>query len=90
MQPELTPRPPSIVATRDVLRFEDGDDLVRSRIDDEDLVADIRATGATVRTSSHDPLIELVQAQRLALAVAAQRGLDPDAPRGLSRSIILT
>jgi len=57
---------------------------------DEDLVADIRATGATVRTSSHDPLIELVQAQRLALAVAAQRGLDPDAPRGLSRSIILT
>ena len=56
---------------------------------DEDLVADIRATGATVRTSSRDPLVELVQAQRLALAVAEQRGLDPDAPRGLSRSIIL-
>ena len=29
-----------IVVTRDVLRFEDGDDLMRSRIDDEDLVAD--------------------------------------------------
>jgi fructoselysine-6-P-deglycase FrlB-like protein len=56
---------------------------------DEDLVADIRATGATVRTSSRDPLIELVQAQRLALAVADHRGLDPDSPRGLSRSIIL-
>jgi hypothetical protein len=40
LQPELTPRPPSIVVTRDVLRFEDGDDLMRSRIDDEDLVAD--------------------------------------------------
>src|SRR6478609_2230214 len=40
LQPERMPRPPSIVATRDVLRFEDGDDLVRSRIDDEDLVAD--------------------------------------------------
>jgi hypothetical protein len=40
LRPELTPRPPSIVVTRDVLRVEDGDDLVRSRIDDEDLVAD--------------------------------------------------
>ena len=40
LQPELTPRLPSIVVTRDVLRFEDGDDLMRSRIDDEDLVAD--------------------------------------------------
>jgi fructoselysine-6-P-deglycase FrlB-like protein len=57
---------------------------------DDDLVADIRATGATVRTSTRDPLVELVQAQRLALAVAEQRGLDPDAPRALSRSIILS
>ena len=56
---------------------------------DEDLVGDIRATGATVRTSSRDPLVELVQAQRLALAVAERRGLDPDAPRALSRSVIL-
>jgi hypothetical protein len=40
LRPKLTPRPPSIVVTRDVLRVEDGDDLVRSRIDDEDLVAD--------------------------------------------------
>ncbi len=56
---------------------------------DDDLAADIRATGALVRTSTNDPMIELVQAQRLATAVAAQRGLDPDAPRHLTRSIVL-
>lgn len=56
---------------------------------DDDLVADITATGATVRTGDADPLIDLVQAQRLAVAVAEERGLDPDAPRHLSRSIML-
>lgn len=29
-----------IVVMRDALRFENGDDLVRARVDDEDLVAD--------------------------------------------------
>ncbi|MGV8882710.1 MAG: SIS domain-containing protein [Rhodoglobus sp.] len=57
---------------------------------DSDLVAQIEATGATVLTSTRDPLVELLQAQRLAVEVAALRGLNPDAPRHLTRSIILT
>ena len=56
---------------------------------DELLAEQIRATGATVILGSHDPLIELVQAQRLAVAVAESRNLDPDNPRHLTRSIIL-
>ena len=54
-----------------------------------DLVADIEATGAVVRTSTADPLVQLVTAQRLAVDVAGSRGLDPDVPRALSRSVIL-
>ncbi|MBX3195499.1 MAG: SIS domain-containing protein [Schumannella sp.] len=57
---------------------------------DATLAADVRATGATVREPAADPLVELVQAQRLAVAAAEHRGLDPDHPRHLSRSIILT
>jgi fructoselysine-6-P-deglycase FrlB-like protein len=56
---------------------------------DEALVADIRATGATVRVGARDPLVELVGAQRLAVDLAASRGLDPDNPRHLTRSIVL-
>ncbi|MGW0466350.1 hypothetical protein ACWDX6_13880 [Streptomyces sp. NPDC003027] len=32
----------------------------------------------------------LVRAQRLAAALAARRGLDPDRPRHVSRSVILS
>jgi fructoselysine-6-P-deglycase FrlB-like protein len=53
------------------------------------LADDIRVTGATVVEPADDPLLELVQAQRLAVAAAEHRGLDPDAPRHLTRSIIL-
>ncbi|MGN6427609.1 MAG: SIS domain-containing protein [Leifsonia sp.] len=53
------------------------------------LVADIERTGALVRTSTGDPLVELADAQRLAVAIAEQRGLDPDNPRHLTRSIVL-
>lgn len=56
---------------------------------DDKLVDQIEAVGAQVVTSSHDPLIELAQAQRLAVAVAELRGLNPDTPRHLTRSIIL-
>lgn len=56
----------------------------------EQALADqIRATGATVVAGSHDPLIELVLTQRLAVAVAEERGLNPDTPRYLTRSIVL-
>lgn len=53
------------------------------------LVSDIERTGATVRTGDSDPLIELAQAQRLAVAIAERSGLNPDAPRHLTRSIVL-
>lgn len=36
-----------------------------------------------------DPLVDLVRAQRLAVALAGRRGLDPDRPRNLTRSIVL-
>ena len=54
-----------------------------------DLIADIEATGATVHADGLDPLVQLVQAQRLAVALAESRGLNPDSPRHLSRSVIL-
>ncbi|MFJ1703570.1 SIS domain-containing protein [Kitasatospora sp. NPDC088346] len=36
-----------------------------------------------------DPLADLVRVHRLAIAVAESRGLDPDKPRNLTRSVIL-
>jgi fructoselysine-6-P-deglycase FrlB-like protein len=58
---------------------------------DADLARDIAATGAVVIGGvADDPLIELALAQRLAVAVATRRGLDPDSPRHLTRSIVLS
>jgi fructoselysine-6-P-deglycase FrlB-like protein len=37
-----------------------------------------------------DPLADLILAQRFAVALAASRGLDPDRPRNLTRSVVLT
>lgn len=53
------------------------------------LVADVAATGATVVDHRADPLVELVRVHALADALSAARGLDPDAPRSLSRAVIL-
>jgi fructoselysine-6-P-deglycase FrlB-like protein len=53
------------------------------------LAEQVRATGALWVDGGLDPLAELVRAQRLAVAVAAGRGLDPDSPRHLTRSVIL-
>ncbi|MEU3613730.1 SIS domain-containing protein [Streptomyces sp. NPDC006872] len=55
----------------------------------EGLARQVRATGALWVPGRLDPLAELVRAQRLAVAVAAARGLDPDRPRHLTRSVIL-
>lgn len=49
----------------------------------------IEETGATIVSGGRDPLVELVQAQRVALALAEARGLDPDRPARLSRSVVL-
>jgi fructoselysine-6-P-deglycase FrlB-like protein len=54
-----------------------------------DLLADARRTGATVINPDADPLAGLIGAQRLAAALAARKGIDPDRPRALSRSVIL-
>jgi fructoselysine-6-P-deglycase FrlB-like protein len=48
------------------------------------------ATGATVVGGTLDPMAELVQIQRTAVALARARGLDPDHPRHLARSVVLS
>ncbi|MGV9289208.1 SIS domain-containing protein [Streptomyces sp. NPDC003719] len=53
------------------------------------LAEQVRDTGALWVAGGLDPLAELIRAQRLAVAVAAARGLDPDRPRHLTRSVIL-
>ena len=53
------------------------------------LAEQVRATGGMWVEGTLDPLAELVRVQRLAVAVAARRGLDPDRPRHLTRSVIL-
>ncbi|PII84149.1 sugar isomerase [Leucobacter sp. OLJS4] len=55
----------------------------------EGLSEQVAATGARFETSALDPLADLVRAQRVALARALARGLDPDQPRNLTRSVIL-
>jgi glutamine---fructose-6-phosphate transaminase (isomerizing) len=49
----------------------------------------VAATGARLHHGELDPLAELVLAQRFAVALAAHRGLDPDRPRLLTRSVVL-
>ena len=53
------------------------------------LLADARRTGAMVIASAADPLVGLTGAQRLAAELAERKGIDPDQPRALSRSVIL-
>lgn len=55
----------------------------------EGLEAQVRATGAGFVSSTMDPMAHLVLAQRVAVELAKVRGLNPDAPRNLTRSIIL-
>ena len=53
------------------------------------LVAQVEATGAVVVNDALDPLVDLVRVHRLALERATRRGLDPDRPRNLTRSVVL-
>jgi fructoselysine-6-P-deglycase FrlB-like protein len=54
------------------------------------LAGDVERTGATfVHSDGTDPLAHLLLAQRLAVALAVRRGLDPDRPRHLARSVII-
>jgi fructoselysine-6-P-deglycase FrlB-like protein len=54
------------------------------------LAEQIRSTGATLVECDRDPVAQLILAQRFAVAKAASRGLDPDQPRHLTRSVILS
>jgi fructoselysine-6-P-deglycase FrlB-like protein len=51
---------------------------------------EIAGTGAAVVHADIDPMAHLTTAQRLAVALAERKGLEPDTPRGLTRSIVLT
>jgi fructoselysine-6-P-deglycase FrlB-like protein len=51
---------------------------------------EITAAGGTTWFGREEPMAELVRAQLVAVAVARVRGLDPDRPRNLARSVILT
>jgi fructoselysine-6-P-deglycase FrlB-like protein len=53
------------------------------------LVEDIAATGATIVNDDIDPVADLVRVQLLSVRLAEQRGLDPDLPRSLTRSVVL-
>jgi fructoselysine-6-P-deglycase FrlB-like protein len=53
------------------------------------LLDDISATGATLICDDLDPVADLVRIQLLAVRLAKARGLDPDRPRHLSRSVVL-
>jgi fructoselysine-6-P-deglycase FrlB-like protein len=53
------------------------------------IVPDVVATGASVVDDDLDPVADLVRAQLFAVRRARLRGLDPDRPRNLTRSVIL-
>ncbi len=54
------------------------------------LAEQVRATGALFREHDRHPLAELVAAQRVAVARAVRLGLNPDEPRHLTRSVVLS
>lgn len=54
------------------------------------LADQVRATGALFVESDRDPMAELIVAQRVAVARAVRLGVNPDHPRHLTRSVVLT
>ncbi len=54
------------------------------------LAEEVARTGAHLAGGDVDALAELVRAHRVALTRSRDRGLDADAPRNLTRSVILT
>ena len=53
------------------------------------LATEVASTGARFEAGKLDPMAELVRAQRVALTRAQAKGLDPDSPRNLTRSVVL-
>ncbi len=56
---------------------------------DGGVLVEAAAAGATVVDNRRDPMVELVMIHRAAVALANARGLDPDQPRFLTRSVVL-
>ncbi len=56
---------------------------------DGGVLAQAAAAGATVVDNRRDPMVEMVMIHRAAVALANARGLDPDQPRFLTRSVVL-
>ena len=56
---------------------------------DPGVLADAADTGATIVGAGSDPMAELVLIQRMAVELAEARGLDPDHPKHLTRSVVL-
>lgn len=54
------------------------------------LGCEVAGTGAAWLESAEDPLVALVRVQRVAVRNSLAQGLDPDHPRFLSRSVILS
>ncbi len=77
---------PIAAADRDTLvwRLDAPDDAASAAVLD-----DVRKTGATVFGLADEPLAALAQVQLYSLHKAQARGIDPTAPRNLSRAIIL-
>ncbi|WP_145941864.1 SIS domain-containing protein [Corynebacterium glyciniphilum] len=55
----------------------------------EGLADQVARTGARFVDDDFDPMADLVRLHRVALATSAARGLNPDEPRNLTRSVIL-
>jgi fructoselysine-6-P-deglycase FrlB-like protein len=53
------------------------------------LADEVAAAGGTAWFDDEDPMAALVRVQMLAVALGRARGLDPDRPRNLARSVIL-
>jgi fructoselysine-6-P-deglycase FrlB-like protein len=54
------------------------------------LKKDIQGTDACIVEHEIHPMARLVVAQRMAVELASQKGLDPDHPRNLTRSVVLS
>ena len=54
------------------------------------LADEVAATGATWIADDRDPLVQLVTVQRVAVARALALGVNPDTPRSLTRSVVLS
>jgi fructoselysine-6-P-deglycase FrlB-like protein len=53
------------------------------------VLREVEETGAQVRRAGDDPLVLLAQAQLLAAHRASRKGIDSEAPRHLSRAVVL-